>query len=42
VPAIGFGDGSAGFGSYNGYPQAFKENIYTYSDWFRSATETTT
>jgi len=32
VPAIGFGDGSAGFGSYNGYPQAFKENIYTYSD----------
>jgi outer membrane receptor for ferrienterochelin and colicin len=32
VPAIGFGDGSAGFGSYNGYPQSFKENIYTYSD----------
>ncbi len=32
VPAIGFADGSAGFGSYNGYPQAFKENIYTYSD----------
>jgi outer membrane receptor protein involved in Fe transport len=32
VPAIGFSDGSAGFGSYNGYPQAFKENIYTYSD----------
>jgi outer membrane receptor for ferrienterochelin and colicin len=32
VPAIGFGDGSAGFGSYNGYPQAFKENVYTYSD----------
>src|SRR6266446_4426967 len=32
VPAIGFGDGSAGFGSYNGYPQEFKENIYTYSD----------
>jgi outer membrane receptor for ferrienterochelin and colicin len=32
VPAIGFGDGSAGFGSYNGYPQDFKENIYTYSD----------
>src|SRR6266404_4978185 len=32
VPAIGFGDGSAGFGSYNGYPQSFKENVYTYSD----------
>jgi outer membrane receptor protein involved in Fe transport len=32
VPAIGFADGSAGFGSYNGYPQNFKENIYTYSD----------
>jgi outer membrane receptor for ferrienterochelin and colicin len=32
VPAVGFGDGTAGFGSYNGYPQAFKENIYTYSD----------
>jgi outer membrane receptor protein involved in Fe transport len=32
VPAVGFGDGSAGFGSYNGYPQSFKENIYTYSD----------
>ncbi len=32
VPAVGFADGTAGFGSYNGYPQAFKENIYTYSD----------
>ncbi len=32
VPDVGFGDGSAGFGSYNGYPQGFKENIYTYSD----------
>jgi hypothetical protein len=32
VPAIGFSDGTAGFGSYNGYPQQFKENIYTYSD----------
>jgi carboxypeptidase family protein/TonB-dependent receptor-like protein len=32
VPAIGFADGSAGFGSYNGYPQTFKEHIYTYSD----------
>jgi outer membrane receptor for ferrienterochelin and colicin len=32
VPRLNFGDGSAGFGSYNGYPQGFKENIYTYSD----------
>jgi outer membrane receptor protein involved in Fe transport len=32
VPNINFGDGSAGFGSYNGYPQFFKEHIYTYSD----------
>jgi outer membrane receptor for ferrienterochelin and colicin len=32
VPAIGFTDGTAYFGSYNGYPQQFKENIYTYSD----------
>jgi TonB dependent receptor len=32
VPAIGFSDGTAFFGSYNGYPQQFKENIYTYSD----------
>jgi hypothetical protein len=32
VPAVGFADGEAFFGSYNGYPQAFKENIYTYSD----------
>jgi len=32
VPAVGFGDGTAFFGSYNGYPQTFKENIYTYSD----------
>jgi outer membrane receptor for ferrienterochelin and colicin len=32
VPAIGFSDGGAGFGSYNGYPQSFKENIYTYAD----------
>jgi outer membrane receptor protein involved in Fe transport len=32
VPAIGFADGTAGFGSYNGYPQEFKENVYTYSD----------
>ncbi len=32
VPAIGLSDGSSGFGSYNGYPQSFKENVYTYSD----------
>src|SRR5262249_7684848 len=32
VPAVAFDDGSMGFGSYNGYPQFFKENIYTYSD----------
>lgn len=33
VPGISLtGDGVAGFGSYNGYPQSFKENIYTYSD----------
>jgi|SRR5450631_414281 len=33
VPRVNFSDPSAaGFGSYNGYPQAFKENIYTYSD----------
>ena len=32
VPALGFTDGTAFFGSYNGYPQQFKENIYTYSD----------
>jgi len=32
VPYVGFSDGTAGFGSYNGYPQGFKDNIYTYSD----------
>jgi hypothetical protein len=32
VPAIGFDDGTAGFGSYNGYPQYFHENIYSYGD----------
>jgi outer membrane receptor protein involved in Fe transport len=32
VPAVGFSDGTAFFGAYNGYPQSFKENIYTYSD----------
>ena len=32
VPAIGFSDGTVGFGSYNGYPQFFHENIYNYVD----------
>jgi hypothetical protein len=32
VPSTSFDDGSVGFGSYSGYPQFFKENIYTYSD----------
>jgi hypothetical protein len=36
VPQIGVAgildDGTAGFGSYAGYPQFFKEHIYTYSD----------
>jgi outer membrane receptor for ferrienterochelin and colicin len=33
VPQIHFANPSqVGFGSYNGYPQDFKENVYTYSD----------
>jgi hypothetical protein len=32
VPAAGFDDGSSGFGSYSGYPQFFKENVYTYAE----------
>jgi hypothetical protein len=32
VPDVNFDDGSLGFGSYNGYPQFFKENVYSYSD----------
>jgi Carboxypeptidase regulatory-like domain/TonB dependent receptor len=36
VPQIGLAgildDGTAGFGSYAGYPQFFKEHVYTYSD----------
>ncbi len=32
VPSIGFDDGTVGFGSYNGYPQFFKENVYSYGD----------
>jgi hypothetical protein len=32
APQVNFDDGSVGFGSYNGYPQYFRENIYSYSD----------
>jgi hypothetical protein len=32
IPQIEFDDGTAGFGSYNGYPQFFKDHVYTYSD----------
>jgi len=32
VPSIVMDDGTSGFGSYNGYPQLFKEHEYTYSD----------
>lgn len=32
VPAVGFDTGDVGFGSYNGYPQFFHENIYSYQD----------
>lgn len=32
VPQLGMDDGNAGFGSYNGYPQVFKEHQYVYSD----------
>ena len=32
VPQPAFDDGNAGFGSYNGYPQLFKEHEYSYSD----------
>jgi hypothetical protein len=28
VPQVNFDDGTAGFGSYSGYPQFFKEHIY--------------
>ena len=31
VPSISLDDASLGFGSYNGYPQTFHENIYTYA-----------
>jgi hypothetical protein len=32
VPQTTFDDGNSGFGSYNGYPQLFKEHEYSYSD----------
>jgi len=32
IPSVGFDDATAGFGSYNGYPQYFHENIYSYGD----------
>lgn len=32
VPSVYYGTGELGFGSYNGYPQFFKENIYSYGD----------
>jgi len=32
VPNVYFDTGELGFGSYNGYPQFFKENIYSYGD----------
>ena len=32
VPAVNYDTGDIGFGSYSGYPQMFKDNIYTWSD----------
>jgi hypothetical protein len=32
VPSLAFDDGVSGFGSYNGYPQLFKEDQYSYGD----------
>jgi hypothetical protein len=32
VPAISIEDGTAAFGSYNGYPQFFKDHEYSYGD----------
>jgi len=32
VPDVSFDDGVAGFGSYNGYPQFFKDHVYSYGD----------
>jgi outer membrane receptor protein involved in Fe transport len=32
VPDVTFSDGVTGFGSYNGYPQFFKDHVYSYGD----------
>ncbi len=32
VPAIYYGTAELGFGSYNGYPQFFKETVYSFGD----------
>jgi outer membrane receptor protein involved in Fe transport len=32
VPAVSFADGTAAMGSYNGYPQFFKDHEYSYGD----------
>jgi carboxypeptidase family protein len=32
VPQVNFNDGTAGIGSYNGYPQYFKDHEYSYGD----------
>jgi TonB dependent receptor len=32
VPQVTLDDGNSGFGSYNGYPQLFKEHEYSYAD----------
>ncbi len=32
VPSIAFADGAAAIGSYNGYPQFFKDHEYSYGD----------
>jgi hypothetical protein len=32
VPQVTLDDGNSGFGSYNGYPQLFKEHSYSYAD----------
>jgi Carboxypeptidase regulatory-like domain/TonB dependent receptor len=32
VPSIAFSDGTAAIGSYNGYPQFFKDHEYSYGD----------
>src|SRR5258708_27819 len=32
APQVNFDDDTAGFGAYSGYPQFFKDHIYTYND----------